>query len=138
MWTHRTSLLTFENLDANRTATFSGECGEGADLYPFAHREYRRDQSMSSSPLSIRDIVCNISGKEQLPVLVSRGRNYIAAPLIAAEEEHLSFRVIRIHISVVPGNRGWKEVQEGTTKAYHIRHMCDRVYGSREQSADAL
>lgn len=37
--------------DANRTVTFSGKCGEGADLYHFAHREYRRDQSMSSSPI---------------------------------------------------------------------------------------
>jgi len=59
---------------------------------------------MNSSLPSIRDIVCNISEKEQLPVLDPRARNYSAAPLIAAKEERLSFRLI--HISVVPKNRG--------------------------------
>jgi len=72
-------------------------------LYHFAHREYRRDQSMSSSP-PVFEISFVISiKKEQLPVLVSRARSYSAVPLIAAKEEH-PFRVI--HVSVVPGNRG--------------------------------
>lgn len=77
---------------ANRTATFAGKCDEGADLYhscaPWISPGPIRAPPLSLS-LNIRNIVRNINGKEQHPVLVPRARNYNAAPPIAAKEEHL-------------------------------------------------
>lgn len=107
----------------------------------FAHRGYRRDQSMRAppSPPSIFEISFVISvEKNSSPCSCPpRARSYNAAPPIAAKEEHLSLFPRHIYICCA-----WEQGVEGSAgrddKSISYRHMCDRVYGSREQSADAL
>lgn len=142
MWTRRTRF--FENLEfANRTATFRGKCGEGSDPYhsraPWISPGPIREPP--PPPLSLSSSVFEISfvisvGKEQHPVLVPRARNYNAAPPIAVKEEP-SLSALYIYLLCL-GVRDRRKCRKGRDKSISYRHVCDRVYGSRERSADAL